>query len=308
MHELIPDVTLLYPSPAISDAVTGGEPQPVNIAPATSGMAAIATGQGPPLILVHGALGDYRQWRPIVEHLQSRFRVVALSRRYHWPNDPPAPNARYSVEGHRDDLLALLRSVGQPAHLAGHSYGAVVVLSAVLAEPSLASSMILIEPPLPGLLSPTTASPEDEHASRAAMVAALQAHVSAGENEAASVTLFDWVQGGAGGFAALPDVDRRQLLENVMTIGPTYATPPPQFTCAQLAQVRVPTLVLNGADSRMFYRRSGRAAVTCIPGAQLASIARAKHMVIAENPHATAASMLEFLAPAQPHHDVRQSG
>jgi pimeloyl-ACP methyl ester carboxylesterase len=268
------------------------------MAPATSGMTAFATGQGHTIVLVHGALGDYRQWDPMAERLRPHFRVVAISRRFHWPNDPPAQTASYTVEGQRDDLLALMQSLAEPVHLVGHSYGAVVVLAAALAEPVRLRTLTLIEPPLPSLFPVSAAGLAEENSSRAAMVATLRAQVDAGDHDAATSTLFDWIQGGAGGFAALPEASRHQLLENATTIGPTYAKPPPAFACSQLARLPMPTLVLNGADTRPFYLRSGQAVATCVPGSRSGVVPDARHMVMVENPHATAAAILDFLIPA----------
>jgi pimeloyl-ACP methyl ester carboxylesterase len=261
-------------------------------------MTALATGRGPALILVHGALGDYRQWDSLAKRLELHFRVVAVSRRFHWPNKPPTPTVDYSVESHRDDLLTLLQSISEPVHLVGHSYGAAVVLSAALAEPSIVRTLTLIEPPLPSLLP--TAAPElaQENASRAAMVVTLRAQVATRKDEAAALTLFDWAQGGPGGFAALPEACRHQLLENANTIGATYSTPPPSYTCSQLARLSMPTLILSGADTRPFYRRSAQAAAACIAGSLSDVIRDARHMVIVENPEATAATMLDFLITA----------
>jgi len=273
--------------------------QSANIAPTASGMTALTTGRGPALILVHGALGDYRQWDPMAERLRPHFRVVAISRRFHWPNDPPAQTDGYTVESQRDDLLALMQSIAEPVHLVGHSYGAVVVLAAALAEPVRVRTLTLIEPPLPSLFPVSAAGLAEENSSRAAMATALRAQVDAGDHEAATSTLFDWIQGGAGGFAALPEASRHQLLENARTIGPPYAKPAPGFVCSQLARLAMPTLVLNGADTRPFYLRSGQAVAACIPGSRSGVVPAARHMVMVENPRATAAAILDFLVPAR---------
>jgi len=256
----------------------------------------MASGRGTPVVLVHGALGDYRQWDGIVSRLKSRHRTVALSRRCHWPNSPPDGRVAYSVESHRDDLLALLRSIGEPVHLAGHSYGALVVLSAALGEPALLRSLILIEPPLSGLLPAAAKGLDAELTSRASMLAAMRAQIAAGDDEAASVTLIDWVQERVGGFAALPESACAQLLANAATIGPTYATAPQNITCAHLRTLRIPVLVLNGALSRPFYRFAASAATACMSGALTAEIPQSGHMAIVESPAATAALMLEFMA------------
>jgi len=230
--------------------------------------------------------------------MRPHFRVLAISRRFHWPNDPPTATAEYSVESQSNDLLALVRSIAEPVHLVGHSYGAVVVLSAALAEPLLVRTLTLIEPPLPSLLPESAPELAEENASRVAIVAALRANVAGGDDAAATLTLFDWIQGGVGGFAALPEASRHQLLENAKTIGPTYATPPPHFARSQLARLSMPTLILSGADTRPFYRRSAQAAAACIAGSRSGVIRDARHMVIVENPDATATAMLDFLMPA----------
>ena len=43
----------------------------------------ITQGSGPDVVLVHGALGDQRQWEPIAAALAPRFRTHAVSRRHH---------------------------------------------------------------------------------------------------------------------------------------------------------------------------------------------------------------------------------
>ena len=267
-----------------------------NIASPDSGITAMVSGRGVPVVLVHGALGDYRQWNAVGARLRSRFRVVALSRRLHWPNAPSPAGGAYTIESHRDDLLALLGTLEEPVHLVGHSYGALVVLSAVLAAPQLVRSLVLIEPPLTGLLPVAGSGLDAELASRSAMLAAMRADIAAGADEAASVRLIDWVQAAAGGFIALPESGRAQLLANAHTIGPTYAIAPQSMTCVQLQDIRLPTLVLHGALTRTFYRLAAQAAAACIAHTRSAEIADAGHMAIIENPGATALLLRMFFA------------
>ena len=60
----------------------------------------------------------------------------------------------------------------------------------------------------------------------------------------------------------------------------------------------MPTLILSGAESRPFYRRSAQAAAACIPASRWGFVRDARHMVIVENSDATAAAMLDFLVTA----------
>ena len=259
------------------------------------GLTALETGQGPRIVLVHGALGDYRQWTPIAARLGGRFRVAALSRRYHWPNGAPAPDAPYTYDGHCDDLRAYLRATDHPVDLAGHSWGAGIVLLAALREPALVRRLILIEPPFGSLLPQDTAGLENELADRTSMVEALKRLALAGRDDEASRLLIDWTQGAPGGFAALPRQVQDALLQNAATVGPTFSAPPPHVDCDALLTLRTPTLVLNGERTRPFYRVVGERAAACIPGARRARIPGAAHMTIVERPDETAALMMEFL-------------
>jgi pimeloyl-ACP methyl ester carboxylesterase len=55
-------------------------------------------GSGPPVVLVHGSVSDYREWHMQMAPLARHYRVIAYSRRYHWPNLPPGKDADASVE------------------------------------------------------------------------------------------------------------------------------------------------------------------------------------------------------------------
>ena len=39
------------------------------------------SGDGPPLVLVHGAAADHTRWRPVLPALEERFTVLAMDRR-----------------------------------------------------------------------------------------------------------------------------------------------------------------------------------------------------------------------------------
>jgi pimeloyl-ACP methyl ester carboxylesterase len=86
-------------------------------------------GSGVPVVFVHGGLEDYREWHEQVEAFSKRYRAIAYSRRYNYPNLRVVPESRYSPIVDADDLAALIKKLGlAPAHIVGHSYGAYVAL------------------------------------------------------------------------------------------------------------------------------------------------------------------------------------
>lgn len=261
-----------------------------------AGLALTARGRGPDVVLVHGALGDYRQWEPMGRALSRDYRVIAVSRRFHWPNPPPAGGVDYTFEAQSADLDALLQSLGGPAHLVGHSYGAGVALLTAQRHPELVRSLVLFEPPFGSLVAPSASEFASEQASRDSMVAALRASVQAGAVERAAEALIDWVQGGPGGFRRLPRAVQEELRANAATVGPTYATPAPVITCGQLRALGLPVLILRGEQTRPWYRVIAEAAAACIPSAEAAVIPAAGHMSIVENPSGSAALVARFIA------------
>lgn len=255
----------------------------------------VTQGAGPDVILVHGSLGDRRQWEAVASALAPRYRTHAVSRRHHWPGPMPAAGERYSYELHRDDLLAFAAPMAGPVHLVGHSYGAGVVLLAALQAPERFRSLTLIEPALGSLLPEAGAGLAEEKVSRSAALAHVRALVDAGQDDDATVAFVDWLQGGAGGFARLSGATRSALLENARTLGPTIAGSQPDVSPVSLRGLRVPTLVVNGDRTRDYYRLIGEVTAASIPGARLARQAASGHMTIVENPPATTALLEQFL-------------
>lgn len=113
----------------------------------------VESGSGVPVIFIHGGLEDYRAWDDQVGAFSQRYRAIAYSRRYNYPNSGRAFGNNYSAAVDADDLAALIKGLGlPPAHLVGASYGAYVALLLAAKHPELVRSLVLAEPPLLGWL------------------------------------------------------------------------------------------------------------------------------------------------------------
>lgn len=104
------------------------------------------TGNGPPLILVHGSLNDYRAWSFVRPAFAERFTVYAMDRRGRGESGTPAEHA---LERQFEDVLAVMDAAGAPVDLIGHSYGAHVALGAAALAPERVKHLVLYEPPTP---------------------------------------------------------------------------------------------------------------------------------------------------------------
>jgi len=106
------------------------------------------TGTGPPVVLIHGALDDYREWSPQIRPFSEHYRVVAYSRRYNYPNDNPE-TADHSAIVEARDLASLLDALKlDRVHLVGDSYGALTALFFSTQHPDRVRSLTLAEPPI----------------------------------------------------------------------------------------------------------------------------------------------------------------
>ncbi|HZH98669.1 MAG TPA: alpha/beta hydrolase, partial [Fimbriimonadaceae bacterium] len=84
-------------------------------------------GDGPPVILVCGAMCDRALMRPTAEELAKRFTVFNYDRRGRGDSRDTTP---YAVKREIEDIGALVAEAGGTASVYGHSSGAGLVLHA----------------------------------------------------------------------------------------------------------------------------------------------------------------------------------
>ena len=101
------------------------------------------TGEGPPLILVGGALNNRGSGAPYAEPLAPSFTVYTYDRRGRGGSGDTQP---YAVEREVEDIEALIAEAGGSALLFGHSSGAALVLAAAARTVGV-DKIALYEPP-----------------------------------------------------------------------------------------------------------------------------------------------------------------
>lgn len=245
------------------------------------------TGDGPPVILVHGAFTD--RTHPTLRHVAAAlapwFTVVNYDRRGRGGSDDVPP---YALEREIEDLAALVAMVGGSAMVFGGSSGAGLVLEAA-ARGLPITRLALWEPPYH-----VDGSAPDLPLDFAERLAAL---VEAGRRGDA-VTLFLTVaaQAPAPVVAEMrtqpywPDMEAiaHTLVYEAVVMGPGNAFPAQRF-----ARLRLPTLVLTGAESPSWMVDAGKAVSASIPHAAHRVLDGQTHNVA---PEALAPELLEFFA------------
>src|SRR5262245_54401495 len=115
--------------------------------PAGASVSYESYGSGPALVLVHGGFSDYHSnWEFVRPFFEKEFRVYAIARRGRGETDA---SEGHGVEDEGRDVAAVLRGIGEPAFLLGHSYGAHVSLLAAAEVPDRVRKLVLYEPPWP---------------------------------------------------------------------------------------------------------------------------------------------------------------
>lgn len=109
------------------------------------------TGEGPPLLLLHGFTGSAESWNTFVPQWSQSYEVITIDLIGHGRTDAPHDPARYSMAHALDDLVALLHILNMPKiTLLGYSMGGRLALSLAVDHPSLVEALIL-ESSTPGL-------------------------------------------------------------------------------------------------------------------------------------------------------------
>jgi pimeloyl-ACP methyl ester carboxylesterase len=99
-------------------------------------------GEGPPLLLLHGFVGDSREWRRQIEDLSDEFMVLAWDAPGSGSSSDP-PEA-FRLADYADCLAGFIDTLrlGQ-VHVAGVSFGGALALELYRWHPTLAMSLVL---------------------------------------------------------------------------------------------------------------------------------------------------------------------
>jgi pimeloyl-ACP methyl ester carboxylesterase len=232
-------------------------------------------GPEPAIVFVHGSWDDHTTWDGCVEALEGRHRTVTFDRRGHSRSTAPARQGRIGEDV--DDLACILRHVGTPSVVVGHSYGATVCLITTIEHPDLVRGAVVHEPPLFGTLKGLP-----EHAELFDRVAASMSRAAAsiekGDLDAGAEMFFDDVAFGPGTWRALSAEHRDMLLSNASTWLDQSRDPDRlAFPPSRLATSQRPIRLTRGDRSPAIYGPSLDIVLALAPNIVSTTIAGAGH-------------------------------
>lgn len=205
-------------------------------------------GAGPSVVCIHSNASSSSQWRPLMERLSNRYRVVAVDT-YAAGRSPEWPEGCKGTLAEETALLEeIFRAAGDSFHLAGHSYGAAIALKSALENPRRVKSLIVYEPSLFSLLLAEDArhpGARDIGAVALDSIAAIQR----GDNEAAARRFIDYWMG-AGAWAGMPESRRISIAKAMRGMTQwTHALFHEPTPLAAFAALDLPVLYLTGSIS-----------------------------------------------------------
>ena len=243
------------------------------------------TGDGPPLVLVHGTTADHTRWEPVRPAFDEHFTVYAMDRR---GRGESGDATEYDIEREVEDVVAVVESVEKPVALLGHSYGGLCSLEAALRTDDV-ERLVLYEPPLPVGDADRDTEP---------MLAEMERLIEDGERDEALVLFL-------GDVAGMPPAELDALrsapnwparVEAVHTVlREERARKAYAFESAKFADLTTPTLLLLGGDTAPLHRAATEALDETLPNSRVVVLPGQAHAAMNTAPELFADEVLAFL-------------
>lgn len=240
------------------------------------------SGNGRPLLLVHGATHDHLAWAPVRLILERRCRVYAMDRR---GRGHSGDAAAYAAEREWEDIAAVIDAIGGSVDVVAHSFGAMCALEAARLTDNV-RRLILYEPTM-------SFGPP-----RTQICARMQAFIEAGEPEQALLVFcrdaLRLPSGEIASFQSSPYWAARVAVAHTipreLRAVDAYTFHPEPFR-----NLRAPTLLLVGGDSLPFRRTVAETFRAGLPTSQIGVLPGQQHGAIEAAPELFAKEVMRFL-------------
>lgn len=251
-------------------------------------IACYRTGDSPPLVLVHGGLGTHGRWQPVLPAFEEHFTVYAVDRR---GRGGSGDSAEYTIEREFEDIAAVVNAIGGPAHLLGHSYGALCAMEAALRTDNIAK-LVLYEPPVLG--PGGRVAPED-------LTNRLDAMLAAGNRDDVVVTFMrqslELPDAVIELMRSQPQWPERLAVAHTLS-RELRAVERYRFDPARFRALRTETLLPRGLASPTFLQAAVDTVQAALPNCRVVDLAGQGHAAMDTAPALFTAEVLRFLRDA----------
>jgi pimeloyl-ACP methyl ester carboxylesterase len=256
------------------------------ISPDGTAIAVWKSGDGPPLVLVHGATADHSRWAPVLPALEERFTVLAIDRR---GRGRSGDAARYAIEREFEDVAAVVDWAGESVSVLGHSYGGICALEAARLTKRL-GRLVLYEAPVGFVQTPPR------------VVDRLHALLDAGRRDELLALFMREVAGLPAEqielLRSLPAWEARLAAAGTIP-REERANREYRFDADRFGEVHVPTLLLQGGDSPDAFGEAAEAVRDALTDSRIAVMPGQRHAAMDTGTDMFVAEVLRFLEPAR---------
>ncbi|WP_339468797.1 MULTISPECIES: alpha/beta fold hydrolase [unclassified Pseudomonas] len=260
-----------------------------------AGTSYLATGQGQPVVLIHGVGLNKEMWGGQVVGLATNYRVITYDMLGHGAS--PRPAAGTPLLGYADQLLELLDHLQLPqATVIGFSMGGLVARAFALHYPDRLKSLVVLN-------SVFNRSPEQ----RAGVIERTAQAAEHGPDANAESALSRWFSreyqaANPAQIAALRQTLAGNDPQGYLTTYELFATQD-MYRADDLKGLRAPTLVATGELDPGSTPEMARQLADRIPGATVAVLAEQRHMMPVESPRLVNQLLLGFLDTVYAHNN-----
>ena len=255
----------------------------------------IEVGEGIPLVCVHGTLGDFRVWSPVMGPLSHGHRVISISLRHFFPEHWDGVGTDYKIAQHVADVVGFIEALSEtPVDLMGHSRGGHIAFRVAQQRPDLLRRLVLAEPigNLDASLLPADLPPMH---SVGAYYEVTAERVASGDIDGA-LALFAENYDGPGAWERVPPTVRQTWRDNAHTLIGQADEQRQPFTRADAEAISVPTLIIIGADTPGTIPSMSRALAAHVRDLRVAVIPNARHFMFEDDPPSFCTAVMRFLA------------
>lgn len=259
------------------------------------GMAFIELGAGPPLMAIHGSLGDFRSWVPVMGPLSRSHRLIVPSLRRFFPEAWDGKGGGFTIPQHVADVITFIeRLESGPVHLMGHSRGGHIAFRVAEQRPDLVRRLVLAEPggELDETLLPPGAAPSP---ARLKSIVEAAEKIAAGDVDGGLELFVDRIDG-PGTWAKRPAAAKQLRRDNAATLIGQMNEQRRPFSRSAAESIRAPTLLIGGAATKGGLAMVLHALAAAIPGARSELIPNASHVMFDQAPQRFSELVVEFLA------------
>jgi 3-oxoadipate enol-lactonase len=245
------------------------------------------TGNGPPIVFLHGLALDHRMWQQQVEYFSDSFTCIAVDLRGFGKSSTPT-NAPY---GFHEDIKTVLDSlhITEPVVLIGFSMGGRAAANFALAYPSRTKALILSDAVVDGYVF-------KQFSLQPFMATAAKYGVDKANELFFNDTLFATARRDSNVYSRMHEMILSYSGWNWVHKNPVLGLTPPAMQ--QLEKLKMPVLIITGEYDTADFRQIGDELHKGIKQSVKKEIAGAGHMCNMEKPKVYNATVRAFLNSA----------